>query len=89
MSTLDAQLVALDARTGSVIWKSEVAAEQPGHSKTAAPLVVGNKVITGVAGGEYGNRGFVDSYDIETGNREWRFYTTPGPDDPANRNLGG
>jgi len=89
MSTLDAQLVALDARTGSVVWQSDVADEQPGHSKTAAPLVVGNKVITGVAGGEYGIRGFVDSYDIETGNREWRFYTTPGPDDPANRSWEG
>ena len=89
MSTLDAQLVALDAKTGSVVWKSDVAAENPGHSKTAAPLVVGNKVITGVAGGEYGIRGFVDAYDIETGNREWRFYTTPGPDDPANRTWEG
>ena len=89
MSTLDAQLVALDARTGSVVWKSDVASEDPGHSKTAAPLVVGNKVITGVAGGEYGIRGFVDAYDIESGNREWRFYTTPGPDDPANRTWEG
>jgi alcohol dehydrogenase (cytochrome c) len=89
MSTLDGQLVALDAKTGSVMWQSTVSDNQPGYSKTAAPLVVGNKIVTGVAGGEYGIRGFVDAYDIETGNRDWRFYTTPGPDDPANQTWEG
>ena len=89
MSTLDAHLVALDARTGNVLWEAETADERMGYSKTAAPLVVGNKVVTGVAGGEYGIRGFVDAYDVETGARDWRFYTTPGPDHPDNRTWEG
>ena len=89
MSTLDAHLVALDARTGSVLWETEVQESAAGYSKTAAPLVVGDKVFTGVAGGEYGIRGVVDAYDVESGAREWRFYTTPGPDHPDNRTWSG
>ena len=70
MSTLDAHLVALDARTGNVLWNAEVQdSSSAGYSKTAAPLVVGDKVFTGVAGGEYGIRGLVDAYDIESGER--------------------
>ena len=71
MSTLDAHLVALDAKTGRVVWDVEVADETKGYSKTAAPLVVGDKIITGIAGGEFGIRGFVDAYDAETGKRVW------------------
>ena len=89
MSTLDAHVVALDARTGNVLWDAEAADEKMGYSMTAAPLVVGNRVLAGVGGGEYGIRGFVDAYDIETGNRDWRFYTTPGPDNPDNRTWEG
>jgi len=89
MSTLDAHLVALDAKTGSVVWESEVAVTSNGYSKTAAPLIVGDKVFTGVAGGEYGIRGLIDAYDMETGTRAWRFYTTPGPDNPDNRTWSG
>ena len=85
MSTLDAHLVAIDARTGNLLWNTEVADYTSGYSKTAAPLVVKNKVVTGIAGGEYGIRGFLDAYDAETGEREWRFYTIPGPDHPDNR----
>ena len=83
MSTLDAHLVALDAKTGSVVWETEVHEAAAGYSKTAAPLIVGDRVLTGVAGGEYGIRGVVDAYDIDTGTREWRFYTTPGPRQPG------
>ncbi|HCE02900.1 MAG TPA: PQQ-dependent dehydrogenase, methanol/ethanol family [Acidobacteria bacterium] len=82
MSTLDAKLVALDARTGSVMWETQAAETTSGYSKTAAPLIVGDKIFSGVAGGEYGIRGFVDAYDINSGEREWRFFTTPGPDNP-------
>ena len=60
-----------------------------GYSKTAAPLIVGDKVFSGVAGGEYGIRGFVDAYNINTGTREWRFFTTPGPDNPDSRTWSG
>ena len=89
MSTLDAHLVALDARTGSVLWETEVQDSSAGYSKTAAPLVVGDRIFTGVAGGEYGIRGLIDAYDLETGAREWRFHTTPGPDHPDNRTWSG
>ena len=89
MSTLDAHLVALDAKTGSVVWETEVQEAASGYSKTAAPLIVGDRVFTGVAGGEYGIRGVVDAYDIDTGAREWRFFTTPGPDNPDSRTWSG
>ena len=89
MSTLDAHLVALDAKTGSVLWDVEVADEATGYSKTGAPLVVGDKIITGVAGGEFGIRGFVDAYDAETGERLWRLYTIPGPEHPDNASWSG
>ena len=89
MSTLDAHLVSLDAKTGSVLWDVEVADEATGYSKTAAPLVVGDKIITGIAGGEFGIRGFVDAYDAETGERLWRLYTIPGPEHPDNASWSG
>ena len=89
MSTLDAHLVSLDAKTGSVLWDVEVADEATGYSKTAAPLVVGDKIITGIAGGEFGIRGFVDAYDAETGERLWRLYTIPGPERPDNASWAG
>ena len=89
MSTLDAHLVALDAKTGSVRWETEVQEATAGYSKTDAPLVVGDKVFTGIAGGEYGIRGLIDAYNINTGELEWRFNTTPGPDHPDNRTWSG
>ena len=89
MSTLDAHLVALDSKTGNVLWDVQMADAKAGYSKTAAPLVIGNKVITGIAGGEYGIRGFVDAYDVKTGARDWRFYTIPGPDHPDNQSWEG
>ncbi len=89
MSTLDAHLIALDAKTGSVRWETEVQEGTAGYSKTGAPLVVGDKVFTGIAGGEYGIRGLIDAYNINTGERAWRFNTTPGPDHPDNRTWSG
>ena len=89
MSTLDAHLVAIDARTGSLVWNREVADHRGGYSKTAAPLVVKDRVVTGIAGGEYGIRGFLDAYDARTGELEWRTYTIPGPDHPDNLTWAG
>ena len=89
MSTLDAHLVAIDARTGNLVWNREVADHQAGYSKTAAPLIVKDQVVTGIAGGEYGIRGFLDSYNAETGEQEWRAWTIPGPDHPDNRTWAG
>ena len=79
MSTLDAHLVAIDAKSGSLKWDAELADYRAGYSKTAAPLVVKDLVITGIAGGEYGIRGFLDAYHADTGERAWRRYTIPAP----------
>ena len=87
--TVDAHLMALDLNTGAVIWDVEVARPETGYSITSAPLVVGDKVITGMAGGEFGVRGFLDAYDVETGERVWRYYTIPGPGEPGNETWSG
>ena len=79
MGTLDAHLVAIDAKSGHPIWNTEVATSKSGYSLTLAPLVVKEHVIIGVGGGEYGIRGFVAAYDAKTGKEAWRFYTIPGP----------
>ncbi len=84
LGTLDAKLIALDAKTGAVQWEAQSADPATGYSKTAAPLVIGDKVISGIAGGEYGIRGFLDAYDANTGERVWRFYTIPGDGEPHN-----
>ena len=89
MSTLDAKLVAIDARSGNLVWAKEVADYRAGYSKTAAPLIVKDEVVTGIAGGEYGIRGFIDSYNAETGELEWRADTIPGPDHPDNQSWAG
>ena len=77
--TLDAALVALDARTGLPLWETQVADTMQGYSLTLAPLAVKDKIVVGVAGGEHGIRGFLDAYDAATGKRAWRFNTVPVP----------
>ena len=89
MSTLDAHLVAIDARTGNLLWDVEVAPHDSGYSKTAAPLIVKDKVVTGIAGGEFGIRGFIDAYDAVTGELAWRTYTIPGEGEPGNDTWAG
>ena len=89
MSTLDAHLVAIDARSGNLVWNTEVADHAAGYSKTAAPLVVKDQIVTGIAGGEYGIRGFLDSYNAASGELEWRTHTIPGPDHPDNQTWAG
>jgi alcohol dehydrogenase (cytochrome c) len=77
MVTLDAHLVALDMKTGRVLFDIEMATVPDGFAGTGAPLIVKDKVIVGIAGGEFANRGFLDAYDPMTGDRLWRFYTIP------------
>ena len=79
MGTLDANLIAIDAKSGRQLWKTEVATTESGYSITHAPLVIKDKVIVGVGGGEYGIRGFIAAYNTDTGKEAWRFYTIPGP----------
>src|SRR5687767_5307976 len=83
LGTLDAHLLALDRRTGRVVWDAVVEDFKVGYAITQAPLIVGDKVIIGIAGGDIPTRGFIDAYDPKTGKRVWRFYTIPGPGEPG------
>ena len=83
LAAVDAHLIAIDAHTGNPLWDTHVARVQAGYTMTGAPLVVRDHVIIGVAGGEYGIRGFLASYNAYTGKLEWKFYTTAGPGDPG------
>ena len=83
MATIDAHLIAIDARTGKPLWNTKVADYDAGYAITLAPLVVKDKVIVGVAGGEFGIRGFLAAYEAKTGKEAWRFYTIPGPGEPG------
>ena len=83
MGTLDAHLIAIDARSGRAIWNIAVADPKLGYSITLAPLVVKDKVILGVGGGEFGIRGFVAAYDPRTGKEAWRFKAIPEPGEPG------
>ncbi|MEI7949886.1 MAG: PQQ-dependent dehydrogenase, methanol/ethanol family [Gammaproteobacteria bacterium] len=79
MGAIDGHLLAIDAISGQIKWNIEIADASLGYSLTVAPLVIGNKVIVGPAGGEYGIRGFIAAYDVETGKELWKFNTVPGP----------
>ena len=77
MGTLDAKLVALNAKTGALVWETEIADPEKGYSETMAPTVIDGKVLIGTNGGEYGIRGFVKAFDAKTGNLLWTFHTIP------------
>jgi alcohol dehydrogenase (cytochrome c) len=83
LATVDAHLVAIDAKNGKPLWKTPVADPAARYAMTLAPLVVKDKVIVGVAGGEYGIRGFIAAYDAKSGKEVWRFHTIPGPGEPG------
>src|SRR5881394_4068266 len=88
INTFDCHLVCIDANTGKERWDVVVADYKVGHSMTAAPLAVKDKIIVGISGGEFGIRGFLDAYDAKTGTRAWRFWTVPGPGEPGNETWG-
>jgi glucose dehydrogenase len=77
MGTLDARLVALDAKTGKLIWNTEIADPELGYSETMAPVAVNGRILIGTNGGEYGIRGFVKSFDAKDGKLQWTFHTVP------------
>ncbi|TAM57289.1 MAG: PQQ-dependent dehydrogenase, methanol/ethanol family [Rhodanobacter sp.] len=85
METLDNRVVALDARTGKTVWNKQLMAPDVGYSMSGAPLIVKGKVIVGVAGGEYGARGFIAALDAKTGKQVWKQYTVPAPDQPGGK----
>ena len=78
---LDGRLVALDAKTGSVVWSVQTVPAGTDYSITGAPRVVKGRVIIGNGGGEYGVRGYLTAYDADTGKQAWRWYVVPG--DPS------
>lgn len=83
MTTLDAHLIALEMKTGKPIWDVPLAEPRLGYSSTAAPLIVKDRLIVGMAGGEFATRGFLDAYSLDTGKRLWRFNTIPAPGEPG------
>ena len=89
MISLDAHLVAIDAKSGGLVYDVEVDDYRKGYTGTAAPLVVKDKVIVGIAGAEFGVRGFLDAYDADTGKRAWRFWTVPEPGQPGSETWPG
>ena len=89
MGTLDAHLVAIDAKNGKPLWNTAVADVRLAYSITMAPLIVKDRVVVGVGGGEYGIRGFVAAFDPKTGKEAWRFNVIPQPGEPGSETWSG
>jgi alcohol dehydrogenase (cytochrome c) len=89
MGTVDAHLLAIDAKSGTLLWDSVVADATTQYSITMPPLVVKDKVIIGTAGGDMGIRGFVAAYDVKSGRQAWKFHTIPAPGEPGNETWSG
>jgi alcohol dehydrogenase (cytochrome c) len=82
-TTLDANVISIDAKTGKELWRQNAGDIKVGYSMTMAPLVADGVVITGVSGAEFGIRGFIDGWDPETGKHLWRTFTTAAPGEPG------
>jgi alcohol dehydrogenase (cytochrome c) len=80
-TTIDAHVVAINMADGKQIWKSKAADYKLGYSMTHAPLIAGGVLITGISGGEYGTRGFINGWDLKTGAKKWHLFTTALPNE--------
>ena len=89
VETFDAHLIALSAPSGAELWDTQVADWHHGYSLTSAPFVADGSIVTGVAGGDMGIRGFISAYSASTGSPLWRFNTVPAPGEPGNNTWGG
>jgi alcohol dehydrogenase (cytochrome c) len=89
MGTVDAHLLAIDARSGTLVWDAMVADATQNYSITMAPMVVRDKVMIGTAGGDYDTRGQIAAFNVANGKEVWRFYTIPGPGEPGNETWAG
>jgi len=88
-TTLDAQVIALDIKTGKEVWRTKSSDPKDGYSMTVAPLVANGIVIAGVSGAEFGVRGYLEGYDAQTGKQLWRTYTIPAPGEPGSETWAG
>jgi len=88
-TTLDANVIALDAKTGKEVWRTKSSDPKDGYSMTVAPLVANGIVIAGVAGAEYGIRGYLEGFDAQTGKSLWRTYTIPAKGEPGSETWPG
>ena len=80
MGTPDCHLIALDSRSGAMLWRSPITANQPCFGSSGAPIIAKDRVMIGIRGGDSGQiRGHLDAFNVETGAREWRFHTIPAP----------
>ena len=82
-TTLDAHVIALDMKTGEEVWRTKSIDYKAGYSMTVAPTIADGVLITGISGGEYGIRGYLEGYNPDTGERLWRTYTIPAPGEPG------
>ena len=89
MATLDAKLIAFERLTGEIRWQKTLADYAEGYSATSMPMIVKNLAIIGIAGGEFGVRGFFDAYDVATGDLVWRHYTIPAEGEPGTETWAG
>ncbi|XSC43365.1 PQQ-binding-like beta-propeller repeat protein [Bradyrhizobium sp. RDT10] len=87
--TLDGRLIATNKENGQVAWQRQVADPDKGEVITGAPLIVKNMAITGVAGAEYGIRGWLAATDLPTQKEAWRTFTIPGQGRAGSRHLEG
>ncbi len=82
--SLDGRMFATNKATGETVWERKIADPANGETLTIAPLVIHDLAIVGIAGGEFGIRGFVEATDLNTGKAAWRTYTIPGAGEPGN-----
>ncbi len=82
-TTIDAHVLAISMADGKVMWKQKAAEYKDGYSMTHAPLIADGVLITGISGGEYGSRGFLDGWDLKTGEKKWHRWTTAAPGEPG------
>ena len=87
LGSTDGHLVAINANEEKVLWQTLVASPSDGYSIRGAPLVVNRSVVIGIAGDEFGIRGFLAAYDVSTGQQQWKFDTIPGPGEAMIRRL--
>jgi len=89
MGTIDAHLVAIDAKSGQLVWDTKVGDSAQMYAITMSPNVIKDKVIVGTAGGDMGIRGYIAAYNAKTGKEVWRFYTIPAPGEPGSETWSG